>query len=96
MKGIDDLPLYLKNMLVVYHRYVLSKVAWHFTVAYLPTTGDTDNLDYLVSRYIRHWPDFPVSPTLTSLALTTKHIGLNLQMLSVRLTQYQTVSSNIQ
>ena len=38
MTGIDDLPLHPKNRLLVYHRYVLSSVSWHFTVANLPKT----------------------------------------------------------
>ena len=38
---------------------------------------------------------FIVSATLTSLALTQKQFGLNLQMPSVKFTQCQTVSRNI-
>ena len=95
MKGIEDLPLHPKNKLLVYHRYVLSKVSWHFTVADIPRTWVTENLDNLVSRYIRSWLDLPVSATLTSLALTEKQFGLNLQMPSVKFTQYQIVSRNI-
>ena len=70
MKGIDDLPLHPKNKLLVYHRYVLSKFPWHFAFADLLRTSVTENLDNLVSRYIRSWLDLPVSATLTSLALT--------------------------
>ena len=95
MKGIDDLPLPSKNKLLVYHRYILSKVSWHFTVADIPRTWVTENLDNLASRYIRSWLDLPVSATLTSLALTEKQFGLNLQMPSVKFTQCQTVSCNI-
>ena len=95
MKGIDDLPLHPKNKLFVYHRYVLSKISWHFTVADLTKTWVTENLDNLVSRYIRSWLDRPVSATLTSLALTKNQFGLNLQMPSVKFTQCQTVARNI-
>ena len=95
MKGIDDLSLHPKNMLLVYHRHVLSKVSWHFTVADIPRIWITENLDNLVSRYIRSWLDLPVSATLTSLALTQKQFGLNIQMPSVKFTQCQTVSRNI-
>ena len=95
MKGIDDLPLHPKNKLLVYHRYVLSKVSWHFTIADLPKTWVTENLDNLVSRYILSWLNLPVSATLTSLGLTKNQFGLNLQMPSVKFTQCQTVSHNI-
>ena len=95
MKGIDDLPLHPKNKLLIYHRYVLFKVSWHFTVADLPRTWVNENLDNLVSRYIRSWLDLPVSATLTSLAPIQKQFGLNLQMPSVKFTQCQTASRNI-
>ena len=53
MKEIDDLPLHRKNKLLVYYRYVLSKVSWHFTGTELLKTWATDNLDNLVSKYTR-------------------------------------------
>ena len=95
MKGIDDLPFHPKNKLLVYHRYVLSKVSWHFTVADLPKTWVTENLDNLVSRYIRSWLELSVSATVTSFFLTKNQSGLNLQMPSVKFTPCQTVSRNI-
>ena len=95
MKGIGDLPLNPKSKLLVYHRYVLSEVSWHFTVADLPKTCVTENLDNLVSRYIRSWLDLPVSATLTRLVLTKNQFGLNLQMPSVKFTQCQTFSRYI-
>ena len=91
MKGIDDLPLHPKNKLLVYQRYVVSKVSWHFTVADLPKTWVTENLDNLVSRYIHSWLHLPVGATLTNLVLTKNQFGLNLQMHSVKFTQCQTV-----
>ena len=95
MKGIDNLPLHPKNKLLVYRRYVLSTISWHFAVADLPRTWVTENLDNLVSRYIRSWLELPVSATLTSLALSKKQFGLNLQMPYIKFTQCQTVSCNI-
>ena len=86
MKGVDDVPLHPTNMVLIYHRYVLSKVSWHFTVADLPITWVTENLDNLVSKYIRSWLDRPVSATLISLALTKNQFGLSLQMPSVKFT----------
>ena len=94
MKRIDYLPLHPRNKLQVYHRYVLSKVSLHFTIADLPRTWITKNFDNLVSRYIRSWLDLPVSATLTSLALTKNQFGLNLQMPSAKFIQCQTVSRN--
>jgi len=95
MKGINDLPLHPKHKLLVNHRDVLSKVAWQVPVADLPRTWVAENLDNLVSRYIRSWLDFLVSATLTSLVLTKYQFGINLPNLYVKFTHCQTVSRNI-
>ena len=94
LKEIDDLPLHPKNKLLLYHRYVLSKVSWHFTVADLSKTWVIENLDNLVSKYIRQWLDLPISATLTSIVLSKNQFGLDLQLPSVKFTQCQTVSRN--
>ena len=95
MKGIDDLPLHSKIKLLVYHRYLLSKMLWHFTITDLPITWVTDDLDNLVSKYIRRWLDPPISATLASLVLTKNQFGLSLKLPFVKFTQCQTVSRNI-
>ena len=94
LKEIDDLPLHPKNKLLLYHRYVLSKVSWHFTVADLSKTWVIENLDNLVSKYIRQWLDLPISATLTSIVLSKNQFGLDLELPSVKFTQCQTVSRN--
>ena len=33
LKEIDDLPLHPKNKILLYSRYVLSKISWHFAVS---------------------------------------------------------------
>ena len=93
MKEIDDLLLHPKNKLLVYHRYVLCKVSWHFTIADLPKTWVSDNFDNLVSRYIRRWLDLPVSATLISLVLTINKFDLNLKLPSANFAQCQTFTS---
>ena len=47
MKEIDHLPLHPKNKVLVYNRYALSKVLWHFAVTELPQTRVMGNLDNL-------------------------------------------------
>ena len=84
--------LHPKNKLLLYHRYVLSKVSWHFTVADLSKTWVIENLDNLVSKYIRQWLD--LSATLTSIVLSKNQFGLDLQLPSVKFTQCQTFSRN--
>ena len=86
LKDIDGLPLHPKNKLILFHKYVLSKVSWHFTVADLSRTWVIENIDNLVSKYIRLWLDLPISATLTSIVLSENQFGLNLQLPSVKFT----------
>ena len=44
---IDALPLHSKNKIMLYSRYLLSKVSWHLTVADLTKTWAEQNLDSL-------------------------------------------------
>ena len=69
MSKIDLLPCHPKNKLLLYHRFVLSKVSWHFTIANLGKTWVAENLDNLVSSYVHQWLDLPISATLSSLVL---------------------------
>ena len=94
LKEIDSLPLHPKNKLLLYSRFVLSKVSWHFTVADLSKTWVTENLDNLVSKYIRQWLDLPVSATLSSIILSKNQFGLNMILPSMKFSQCQTVFRN--
>ena len=58
-----DLPLHPKNKLLLYSKYLLSKLSWHFTVANLPRTWVCEHLDNNVAKYLRKWLDLPLSTT---------------------------------
>ena len=94
LKEIDGLPLHSKNKLLLYHRYVLSKVSWHFTVADLSKTWAIENTDNPISKYIQLWLDLLISTTLASVVLSKNQFGLSLQLPSVKFTQCQTISRN--
>ena len=94
VKEIDDLPLHSKNKLLLYHRYMLSKVSWHFTVADLSRTWVIESIDNLASKYIRLWLDLSISATLAGIVLSKNQFCLNLQLPSVKFTQCQTISRN--
>ena len=66
MSDIDLKPLHPKNNLILYSRYLLSKLSWHFTVATLSKTWVTVNIDSVVNKYVRKWLEIPVSGTLSS------------------------------
>ena len=48
MKTMDKLPLHPKHNVLIYSRYVLSKLSWHLTIADLSKTWVENNLDIYV------------------------------------------------
>ena len=91
MTDIDSKPLHPKNKLLLYRRYVLSKLAWHFTVATLSKTWVTENIDSIANKYIRRWLEVPISGTLSTVFLTNNKFGLSIYPPSVKFIQCQTV-----
>ena len=91
LKRIDALPILPKNKILLYQRYILSKLSWHFTVASLSKTWVVKNLDNVVIRFIRQWLDLPISATLSGIILPQNQFGLNLQLPSVKFFQCQNV-----
>ena len=55
MADIDLKPLRPKNKILLYSRYLLSKLSWHFTVVSLSKTWVAENIDSVVNKYIRKW-----------------------------------------
>ena len=94
MKKIDDLSCHQKNKLIIYHRYVLSKLSWHFTIADLSKTWVIQNLYNVVARYMRHWLELPISSTLSTPILQNSKYGINLILPSAKFIQCQTVIRN--
>ena len=92
LKEIDSLPLHPKNKLLLYNRFALSKVPWHFTAANLSKTWVTENLDNLASNYIHQWLDLPISVTLNGSIISKGQFGSNLIPPSIKFSQRQTFS----
>ena len=82
-KLIDSLRILPKNRLLLYQRYVLSKLSWHLTVANLSKTWVIENLDNVVVRFVRKWLDLPISAALSGISLPRNQFGLNLLLPSV-------------
>ena len=78
LSEIDSLPILPQNKLRLYQTYLLSKVSWNFTVTNISKTWVIQNLDYLVSRYIREWLDLPIYATLSGIILSKNQFGLSL------------------
>ena len=94
MKRIDSLSCHPKNKLLIYHNFVLSKLSWHLTIADLSKTWVVQNLDSVVTRYVRKWLDLPISSTLSTLILHRSKYGITLALPSTKFTQCQTVIRN--
>ena len=45
LNKIDAIPCHPKNKLLLYHRFILSKLSWHLTIADLSKTWVAENLD---------------------------------------------------
>ena len=69
MKKIDDLPLHPKNKMLVYQRYVLSKLSWNLTIADIDITWVKQSLDSIVNQYVRSWLEIPIAGTLDIIQL---------------------------
>ena len=92
MRKLDEIPCHPKNKLLLYHRFVLSKLSWHFTIANLGKTWVVENIDNLVSKYIRQWLELPISATLSTLVLSKSKYGISLVLPSTKFAQCQVVS----
>ena len=90
MADIDSKSIHPKNKILLYSRYLLSKLSWHFTVSSLVKTWVIENIDSKVNSYIRKWLDIPISGTLSTVFLTRNKFGFNICPPSVKFIQCQT------
>ena len=67
MRKLDEIPCHLKNKLVLYHRFVLSRLSWHFTIVNLGKTWVAENIDDLVLNISVSGLSYQLVPPLTLL-----------------------------
>ena len=91
----DSLPCHPKYKLLLYHRFVLSKLSWHLTIADLSKTWVIDNLDNIITSYVRKWLELPIRATISSLILNKSRYGINLILPSTKFIECQTVIRNV-
>ena len=94
MSNTDSKPLHPKNKVLLYNRYVLSKLSWHFTVSNISQTWIKENIDSVVNSYIRRWLEIPISGTLSSVFMTRNKFGLNICPPFIKFIQCLTVLRN--
>ena len=92
MSKIDELLLHPNNKILLYSRYLLSKISWDLTVSDISKTWISETLDSIASKYIRKWLELPVSATLSNVLLPQNRFGLNIILPSTKFIQCQTVS----
>ena len=90
----DNLPCHPKCKLLLYHRFVLSKLSWHLTIANLSKIWVIDNLDNIITSYVRKWLELPISATISCLILSKSRYGINLIHPSTKFIECQTVIRN--
>ena len=66
------------------------KLSWHLTVADLGKTWLSENLENIVTKYVRRWPDHPISATIRSIILSHNKFGQGFQLPSITFQQCQT------
>ena len=91
MKQIDGIPCHPKNKLLLYHRFVLSKLSWDFNIANLGKTWVVENIDNRVACYFSQWFELPISATLSTLILPKSKYGINCVLPSTKFLQCQAV-----
>ena len=91
---IGKLPLHPKNKLKFYQQWTLSKVSWHLTVTKISNTWMKNNIDNIVSLYIRLWLEIPVNGTLNIVTQSKRKFGLGMILPSTRHTQCQVTFRN--
>ena len=89
---IDELPLHPQNKILLYSRYLLSKISWDLTITDISQTWVCESLDCIATKYFRKWLELPISATLSNVFLPKNKFGLNVILPSTKFVQCQTVS----
>ena len=88
---IDCLPLRPRKKLMIYSRYLLSKISWDLKIADLNVTWVKNTLDNLCHNHIRRWLEIPPCGTIEILLLSTTQYGINLLDISTKFEQCQVI-----
>ena len=91
LQDIDKLPLHPRHKIALYKSYLLSQISWDLTVANIGLTWVKNNLDNVVSLYLRRWLEIPINGTLDICLLSRSRFGLDLILPSTKLIQCQSV-----
>ena len=62
----------------------VNNLSWNLTIASLSKTWLIENLDSVVSKYVRHWPELPITSKFNNLVLSKTKYGINLILPSLK------------
>ena len=80
LNKIDAIPCHPRIKLPLYHRFILSKLSWHLTIADLSRTWVVEDLDNVFTKYIRRWFELPNSASISCLIVNRSCYGLKYSM----------------
>ena len=85
----ESLPLHPRNKILLYSRYLHSKLSWDLTVADTDKTWIVNNIDNICRQFIRRWLEIPPSGTFDSILLSREKFGSEVADVSTKLPQCQ-------
>ena len=95
LQHIDVFAILPSNKLLLYHRWVLSKLTWPLTVLNLSKTWVVENLDSVATKFVRKWLKPPIGATLSRIILPQSKFGLHFQLPSTTFLQCQNVLHSV-
>ena len=92
---IGSLPLYPRNKILLYSRYLHAKLSWDLTVADIDKTWFMSNIDNICRQFIRRWFEIPPSVTLDSILLFREKFRSEVSDVSTKLQQCKLRFANV-
>ena len=86
---IDSLPLHPRNKILLYSRYLHTKLSWDLTVADINETWTVNNIDNICRQFTRRWLEIPPSGAFDLILLSREKFGLEVADVSTKLQQCQ-------
>ena len=77
---IDSLPLHPRNKMLLYSRYLHTRLSWDLTVADIDKTWIVNNIENICTQFIRRWLE---------ISLSREKFGLEVADVSTKLRQCQ-------
>ena len=77
LKKTDLFPINPFSKIKIIQNYVYSKIRWRFSIYNISVTWIKQNIDPVISKYIRKWLQIPVSGNITHLKLPKSYLGID-------------------